>query len=88
MAESHSVKQQKTEGEVNDVLALHICSGGDPDTSPCTPPLQNEDFDVILKLKGEEKEDDTTHDEEPTKVKLRAVVQLRNYDNTQPSQRM
>ena len=70
MAESHSVKQQKTEGEVHDVLALHICSGGDPDTSPCTPPLQNEDFDVISKLNREEKEDDTTHDEEPKKVKL------------------
>ena len=70
MAESHSVKQQKTEGEVHDVLALHICSGGDPDTSPRTPPLQNEDFDVISKLNREEKEDDTTHDQELKKVKL------------------
>ena len=64
MAESHSMKQQKTEGEVHDVLACN------PDTSPCTPPLQNEDFDVISKLNREEKEDDTTHDEEPKKVKL------------------
>ena len=70
MAESHSVKQQKTEGEVHDILALPICSGGDPDTPPCNTPQQNDDSDVRSKLKTEEQEEDTTHDEEPKKVNI------------------